>query len=270
MNKEIRQVKSALEFSGVSFSYNSRFVIKSFSLTFSPGVFSLIIGPNGSGKTTLLKLAALLLRPHKGAISIWGKDIKSIPRKELARLISYVPQETPFVYQFSVEELVLMGRYAHLGLFEQEKRKDFMLADQAMELLDVAHLRDRRFHELSGGERQRAVIAMAICQETGVILLDEPTSSLDPFHQVEIMGILKRLSREKGITVISTSHDLDLASMFAEEIVLLKDGDLIKKGKPEDTLNADMLEKVYGCPFYVDRHPLIGSPRINFISEEPC
>ena len=161
-----------------------------------------------------------------------------------------------------------MGRYPHLGLLSVEGREDLRLAEQAMELTEVSHLASRRLGQLSGGERQRVIIARAICQKSKILLLDEPTASLDPAHQLRIMDLMERLRQQEQLTIVMVSHDLNLASTYADRLLLLKDGEVEQIGTPRQVLTQAQLSKSYGCTLLVDENPLLGTPRVSLVPEK--
>jgi len=227
--------------------------------------FLAIIGPNGAGKTTLLRALCGLTTLAQGKIRILEKKLTVYSRKKLAATVALVPQQMNLEFSFTVEETVLMGRSPHLGLLDQEKKEDYAIAWQAMEFTQVDHLALRRLDQLSGGERQRVMIARAICQQPKIMLLDEPTASLDPAHQLSIMQLMQRLREEEKMTVLMVSHDLNLAAMFASRVLLLKEGRKISSGLPAEIMTPENLQQAYGCAMHVDTHPVIGSPRVNLI-----
>lgn len=239
----------------LSFAYGRKPLLQDICFQVSEGEFFIIIGPNGSGKTTLLKLLADLVKRSGGVIDFLGRDLDSYKRKELARHLAYVPQAVPTEFPFRVIELVLMGRSPYLGMLGIEGRNDLDAANQALAFTDAGHLAQHKFSHLSGGERQRVFIARAICQQPRVILLDEPTASLDLAHQVRIMDLMNRLKEEKGITIIMVSHDLNLAAMYGDRLMLLKDGAIMRLGTPFAVLQAPVLEQAYGCSLAVDQNP---------------
>jgi iron complex transport system ATP-binding protein len=217
-------MKKAVEIKSLSFSYNDNEILKNLSFSVSEGEFFVIIGPNGSGKTTLVKIIAGILKPKKGDIQILDHPLKKYVRKELAKTIALVPQMTLVDFPFTVTELVLMGRSPHLSMLGFEQEKDLEIAQNAMALTDIEHLAHRTTDQLSGGECQRVFIARAICQEPKIILLDEPTASLDLANQIKIMDLMEKLKKEIGFTVIVVSHDVNLAAMYGSHLLLLNAG----------------------------------------------
>ena len=240
-------------------------VLRNVSLTIAAGEVLGILGPNGSGKSTLLKILMRILVPQLGTVEWFGQPPDAFSQSDVARHVAFVPQETQQAFPFTISEMVLMGRYPHhdrtwgLGW---ESSHDRAVAMQAMRDLDVAHLGTRLITNVSGGERQRAVVARALTQEPEVLLLDEPTAFLDLHHQLDIARIIRRLNRERGLTVVLVSHDLNLASQYCDRLLLLREGEVVAMGTPEDVIVAASLEPVYGCSVLVDRHPQSGRPRV--------
>lgn len=249
----------------IRYAFGSRPVIRNLSFSVAEGDFFIIIGPNGSGKTTLLKIFAGLLKPQKGQTQIWDRDVTDYKPKSLARTIAMVPQQLPLDFPFTVAESVLMGRAPYHGALGIEDKRDFAIAKQAMAFTEVEHLADRRLDQLSGGEQQRVFIARAICQEPQIMLLDEPTASLDLAHQVQVMDLMEKLKTEKGVTVIMVSHDVNIAAMYADQLLLLKDGQILSLGSPGEVLTFQNLEEAYGCRLLVDESPLDESPRVTLV-----
>jgi len=177
-------------------------------------------------------------------------------RRTLAQIMAIVPQQIEVGFPFSVKETVVMGRTPHLGILGMEGENDFFIAEEAMKFTDVLHLADRKLFQLSGGELQRVIIARAICQQPEIILLDEPTTALDPAHQLKIMDLMERFRRQHNTTIVMVSHDLNLASMYGDRLLLLKEGRVVKTGDPKTVLNKSLLEESYGCQMMVDESPL--------------
>jgi len=261
-------MKVAISAKNINVYYGKNRIIKDLTFDVSCGEFFIIIGPNGSGKTTLLKTICGSISVKQGKITIFDKSIDQYSRKILARFIAVVPQETQIDSPFKVSEIVLMGRTPHLGILEFEKDRDFQFAADAMKFTNVYHLRDRKLTELSSGEKQRVMIARALCQEPSIILLDEPTSALDLSHQLNIMDLMERLKKERDMTVVMVSHDLNLAAMYADKLILIKDGQAVSIGKPKDVLTFDKLEKTYNCVLLVDEHPAGKVPRVTLVPQK--
>lgn len=216
------RARRALSLADISLAYGGNTVVDWLSLCVDPGEFFMIIGPNGAGKSSLLKIIAGIEQVRSGRVEILGRPQGSYSSKELARKIALVAQQASSDFPFTVAETVLMGRSPHLRLLEREGEKDCAIALEAMRFTGFDHLSDHRLDQLSGGERQRVMIARAICQQPGIILLDEPTTALDPAHQVRIMDLMELFRQEKGTTVIMVSHDLNLAAMYADRLLLMK------------------------------------------------
>jgi iron complex transport system ATP-binding protein len=227
------------------------------TLEAGPGVTGLE-GPNGSGKTTLLKLLAGMLRPASGRVLLDGQDLAASTRAGIARRLAVVPQHTSPAFDYSVLEIVLMGRYPHLGRFEVEGPEDLRIARGAMEATGTFALEDRRFDTLSGGEQQRVAIASALAQAPDVLLLDEPTSSLDLAYQLDIAALITRLNRDRGATIVLSTHDLNFAASVCHALVLLRDGRVAASGPIADALTPATIREVYGVDADVTRHDRAG------------
>lgn len=237
---------SLIHMSDVDFSYDKEQVIKQVNLEIESGEFVGIIGPNGSGKSTLLRLIGALIQNQQGRIQFKQKDIREINKKSLAQSIAWLPQEVTMVFPFKVEEIVMMGRHPYLSPLSFEDGNDWDITRRAMEETDVISLSHRRFNEISGGEKQRVMVAGALAQNSELLLLDEPTSSLDIKYQLEILNILRRLNKQNGKTIIIAIHDLHLASKYCDRLILLNEGRIIQDGPPVNVLRKDILENVYG------------------------
>ena len=235
-----------LRVEGVTFSYGRGAVLKGVDLSVGEGEFIGIIGPNGSGKTTLLKLMTRILTPAGGVIRLGGRPLGEMGRRDLSRKIAFVPQEETTPFSFTAMEMVLMGRSPYLRGLQMEGEHDLAAAERAMTLTDCWRFRGRDIHTLSGGERRRVYIARALAQEPDIILMDEPTTHLDIHHQVEIMERVEELNRG-GLTVVMVSHDINLAARFCATLVALREGEVIRHGRPEEVINGDLLEELYGC-----------------------
>jgi iron complex transport system ATP-binding protein len=252
-----------LSINNISFSYDFRVpTLRDLSLDIQKGEFLGVIGPNGSGKTTLLRLLDRIFVPHKGTILLGGRDISSYPRSEIAKRIAFLPQENNPQFPFTVLEMVLMGRSPHIPGMSFENSHDRTIAFDSMKLTDVQHLADHPITALSGGERQRVFIARALAQEPEVILLDEPNAHLDITHQIDVMAIMKKLNRETGLTVVSVSHDLNLAAAYSDRVAILVCGTLTAVGTPHEVLTEERIRETFHTQVFVDRHPLGNAVRI--------
>jgi iron complex transport system ATP-binding protein len=258
-------MKTALAVEALAHAFDRQAILQDLAFSVGAGQFFIIIGPNGSGKTTLLKLLAGLLPVRTGRIEVHQRSIQSYSPRQLARQIAYVPQAVSTEFPFRVDQVVLMGRAPHLGVLGFESAKDLEIAQQAMAYTDVAHLADRRLDQISGGELQRVFIARAICQQTSIILLDEPTAALDMAHQVRVMDLMERQKSDHQATVVMVSHDLNLAAMYADTLLLMHQGRMVCLGSPQEVVEFSRLEAVYGCPLLVDQSPLGDFPAVHLV-----
>jgi iron complex transport system ATP-binding protein len=249
----------------LSFRYDGVWILQDLAFSLQKGDFLGIVGPNGTGKTTLLKLLYRLVLPQKGQILIDGKDLTLMTRREISRKIAVVSQETQINFPFVALEIVLMGRSPHLKGLQFERKRDFDIATNAMELTDTLEIAHRPFNELSGGEKQRIFIARAVAQETDLILLDEPTANLDIRHQVQFYNLMTTLNTEKSITIVTVSHEINLASEFCKNILLLNEGSVFALGKPGDVITKNNIEAVYQTPVLVDQNPETKAPRVTLL-----
>ena len=246
----------------VSFSYSDTPVLQYIDLLVEGGEMVALLGPNGSGKTTLIKLLSGVLRPTVGDINLDGSVLSRMKRREVAQLVAVVPQQFSMPFAFTLREVVLLGRTPFLSLFSDEGERDHRIVQQAIERIGIAALTERFFNELSGGERQKAILAMALAQEPRILLLDEPTAHLDINHQVEILDLVNNLNREHGVTIIGAMHDLNLAALYFDRLILLKEGRIFADGTPEEVLTAETIEDVFAASVQVMQHPLTKLPHI--------
>ena len=258
-------MKPSINVKNLSHSFGETLVLKNISFRVPQRDFFIIIGPNGSGKTTLMKVISGILKPQNGELKILNRPIDQYHRKALAKTIAFVPQMTFADFPFTVTEIVLMGRSPYLGVLGLEQENDLEVANQAIAFTDLGNLAHRKLDQLSGGEQQRVFIARAICQEPDIILLDEPTASLDLAYQVRIMDLMEKLKTEKGITVVMVSHDVNLAAMYADHLMLLHKGQVVCQGLPDEVLTYKTLEETYGCTLLVDESPLGNFPRVTLV-----
>jgi iron complex transport system ATP-binding protein len=250
----------------VSFSYGNCWSLEGISFGLEKGELVGMIGPNGSGKSTLLRIMDGLIRTDTGEVLLLNRPISSYRRYEVARQIAMVPQESIFRFAFSAIEVVLMGRFAHRGLFPFEGKEDLEIARESMRLTGTLDLERRSIHELSGGEKQRVLIARALTQKAQFILLDEPTSQLDIRHKVEIFELIASLARTQGFGLVVVSHDISLAAQYCHRMLLLHEGRMFRIGSPDEVVTTDTISEVYQCPVMVDKNPITRTPRVTVLS----
>jgi iron complex transport system ATP-binding protein len=260
---------SIINLEQIGFRYNSHWVLQNISFAIKKGEFLGIIGPNGSGKTTLLKVIDGILKPEKGEVRINGISSNEMRRDSLAKIIAVVAQDSQMIFPFSVHEIVLMGRALHLNKWRFEGETDFRIAREAMEMTDTLDLMNRSMAALSGGERQRVLIARALAQQPQIMLLDEPTSFLDIKHQVDFFDLIKTLNKNRELTVVAITHDINLAALYCDRIVLLKNGHVHCLANPEEVIAEKNIKEVYETNVAVDKSPVTGRPRISLLSSHP-
>ena len=258
-----------LQVDSVSFGYGGRPVLRNVSLDVPRGSIVGLLGPNGAGKTTLVRLMAGTLAPSSGRIVLDGETVSSLSRRALAKRIAVVPQETHTTFDFSVLEIVLMGRYPHLGPLELEGADDLAIARDALMATGTAALEARAFSTLSGGEKQRVVIASALAQASDVLLLDEPTASLDLGFQFEVTALLRRLNADRGVTLVISTHDLNLAATICGEVALLKDGRIIARGPTPHVLTRENIRELYNVEADVSFHERAGHLTVVPVARTP-
>ena len=241
------------------------FAIRALSVSVDDGEIFGVIGPNASGKTTLIRLLSRVLLPARGEILIAGRPLGALAREDVARDIAVVPQDVPQGFPYTVEELVLMGRYPHAPRRLFESAADREHARQALAATGVLDLRGERLDRLSGGERQRVMLARALAQCPRLLVLDEPTAHLDLRHQVECVGLLRRLNRESGLGIVLVSHDLNMAAEICDRLLLIDRGAAVGVGAPKVVLTEATLEAVYGCRIAVGTHSATGRPTVQLI-----
>lgn len=239
-------------------STGGRVALAGVSLTIESGTIVGVLGPNGSGKTTLLHLLAGLLRPQHGRVLTDGAPLDQLPPRALAQRVAIVPQTTVTTFGFTALDLVLMGRYPHLGPLTLEGPADLAIARDALAATDTSHLEGRLFSTLSGGERQRVAIASALAQASRTMLLDEPTASLDLGHQLELVALVRRLNAERRTTFVVSTHDVNLASSLCTHVALLRDGCLLAYGATREIITAETMRTLYGVDADVQYHASAG------------
>lgn len=254
-----------LSLNQVSFSYSDTPVLRHIDLAVEKGEMVALLGPNGSGKTTLIKLMSGVLKPTEGEIHLDGSGLSRMKRREVAQRVAVVPQQFNMPFAFTLREVVLLGRTPFLKAFSGEGKSDHRVVEQVIALIGIEELKERFFNELSGGERQKAILAMALAQEPKLLLLDEPTAHLDINHQVEILDLVKSLNREQGVNVIGAMHDLNLAALYFDRLILLKEGRIFAGGTPEKVLTEENIKEVFSASVQVTQHPLTKSPHITIM-----
>jgi iron complex transport system ATP-binding protein len=251
----------AIEIRDLSFAYQDRTVLCGVQLLVEHGQMLGILGPNGSGKTTLMKILSAVLRGN-GEVSLNGKRIETYRRRELSKLVAVVPQEARLTFPYTVAEIIMMGRASYHSPFALEGKKDLEVARLSMELTDCLELSNRYLHELSGGEKQRVMIARALAQEPEILLLDEPSAFLDLKHQLQVFELLRRLNRERDLTIVATLHDVNFAALFFPRLAMLRDGMIYRDGAPREVLTEKTIEEVYGIKVRVELDPSGEKPQV--------
>ena len=246
-------MKTVVEAKNIDVRYNGEKILKQVSLRIVERDFVSILGPNGSGKTTLIRALLGLVSVQGGEASMFGRPVSSFNRRELARRVSFLPQNPPVSLPFLVKDIVMMGRFPYLGRFEMERSGDLDASYRAMRIMGIEHLARRHLMELSGGEVKRVFIAQAIAQESDILFFDEPTASLDISYQVEIFKMLKKFNEEMNKTVVLVTHDINHAARYAKRIVLLKDGEIVCTGGAEDVIRTEELSRVFNLSIDIER-----------------
>ena len=251
-----------VQFDEVSFGYESRIVLHDLSLIVEGGEILGAVGPNGVGKSTLIRGASGILAPRSGRVLIDKQDLETLSLRRRAQIVAVVPQAVQLPETFLAEDVVLMGRTAHLGWLGQESESDHRIAARAMRQTGTLEFADRQVGELSGGEQQRVLIARALTQEPRVLLLDEPTAHLDLKHQDEVLRLIRTLAKENDLAVILTLHDLNLVARYTDRVALLSDGGIRKIGDAREVLTPEELAAAYGIAIQVTDHPIHGTPLV--------
>ncbi|MBL1421617.1 MAG: ABC transporter ATP-binding protein [Alphaproteobacteria bacterium] len=256
------QYNSRLSAEQVTLNYGKRVIIDELSLYIPDGKITVIIGPNACGKSTLLRSMARLLKPKFGRVMLDGEEIADIPTKIVAKRLGMLPQ-TPIAPQgVLVSDLVSRGRAPHQSIFQQWSKADEAAVSEALVATEISDLADRRIEELSGGQRQRVWIAMALAQQTELLLLDEPTTYLDLPHQIEVLNLVRKLNREQARTIVLVLHDLNLACRYADHIVAMREGKIIEQGTPDEVITAQSMLKVFELNCIVIADPLSNTPLV--------
>jgi iron complex transport system ATP-binding protein len=247
----------------VSFTVGGRTVIQEVNLTVREGEIIGLIGPNGSGKSTLLKHVYRVLKPEEGMVYLYDKDIYELTARQTAQHMAVVSQETQAAFDFTVQEIVMMGRSPHKRLLESDTKQDYEIVHRALQYVGMEGFCERSFLTLSGGEKQRVLIARALAQQANLLILDEPTNHLDIHHQLQIMDLVKNL----GLTVLAALHDLNIAAMYCDRIYVLQAGQIVASGTPEEVFRPQLLQDVFHVQSDIIVHPITGKIHITFLPE---
>jgi iron complex transport system ATP-binding protein len=262
MDRDKQLDSSRLSARGVTLGYGDRAVVDALSCEVPDGQVTLIVGANACGKSTLLRGLARLLRPSSGTVLLDGHAIASLPSKQVARILGLLPQNPVTPEGVTVVDLVGRGRHPHQGAFRRWSAEDEQAVAEALELTDTLDLADRLVDELSGGQRQRVWIAMALAQQTDLLLLDEPTTYLDVAHQVEVLDLLADLNETKGTTIVMVLHDLNLAARYADYLIAMNEGQIAAAGAPGAVITEDCVRTVFGMESQVVDDPVTGTPMV--------
>ncbi|MFF8732832.1 ABC transporter ATP-binding protein [Streptomyces sp. NPDC015171] len=257
-----RSTVNRLSAENVTLAYDQRVIAEQLSVEIPDNSFTVIVGPNACGKSTLLRALSRMLRPSQGRVLLDGETIHSMPAKKVARTLGLLPQSSVAPDGITVADLVGRGRYPHQGLLRQWSAEDERVVQESMRRTGVAELAERYVDELSGGQRQRVWIAMALAQQTPLLLLDEPTTYLDIQHQIDVLDLCAELHEEQGRTLVAVLHDLNHAARYATHLIALRGGEVIAEGAPGDIVTADLVEKVFGLRCQVIDDPETGTPLV--------
>ncbi|MFC4541702.1 heme ABC transporter ATP-binding protein [Halosolutus amylolyticus] len=263
----IGDASSTVEVSNVAISFGDLPILEDVSLSATPGELVGLVGPNGAGKTTLLRTISGAIAPDRGSVAIGGDNVHDLSSRESSRRVAVVPQETTLSFSFSVRDVVEMGRHPYRSRFAPPDADDRAVVDDALERTRTAQFADRGIEEVSGGERQRVILARAIAQETPVLLLDEPTASLDVNHAIETLELVRELV-EEGRTVIAAIHDLNLAARYCDRLVMLADGSVHRSGSPPEVLSAEALRTAFDANAAVTSNPVTGTSSVTALPDE--
>ncbi|WBB60165.1 ABC transporter ATP-binding protein [Streptomyces sp. WMMC500] len=253
---------SRLAAENVTLAYDSRVVAEHLSVAVPDSSFTVVVGPNACGKSTLLRALARMLKPRTGAVLLDGHAIGTLPARKVARILGLLPQSSVAPDGITVGDLVARGRYPHQGLLRQWSREDEKVVQESMAATGVGELADRYVDELSGGQRQRVWIAMALAQQTPLLLLDEPTTYLDIQHQIEVLDLCAELHETQGRTLVAVLHDLNHAARYATHLIAMRDGRIVAEGHPNDIVDAELVERVFGLKCQVIADPETGTPLV--------
>ncbi|MFJ4865929.1 ABC transporter ATP-binding protein [Streptomyces sp. NPDC088748] len=246
----------------VTLGYDQRVIAENLSVEIPDNSFTVIVGPNACGKSTLLRALSRMLKPAAGRVLLDGQAIGSMPAKKVAKTLGLLPQSSIAPDGITVADLVSRGRYPHQGLLRQWSAEDERVVNESMASTGVAELADRAVDELSGGQRQRVWIAMALAQQTPLLLLDEPTTYLDIQHQIDVLDLCAELHENQGRTLVAVLHDLNHAARYATHLIAMRGGEVVAEGPPQEVVTAELVEKVFGLRCQVIDDPETGTPLV--------
>jgi iron complex transport system ATP-binding protein len=254
--------REAIQLEGVWFAYGKNSVLRDLTLSVGEGEVVGLLGPNGCGKSTTLRLLTGALDPQRGSVEVWDRARRSYGRRELAQQVALVPQELQVTFDFLAQDLVMMGRAPYVHWLRGEREDDRAMTRRAMTDVGIRDLAQRPYRELSGGEKQRVVLAMALAQDAKILLLDEPTHNLDIRHQSGLFDLVRRINQDRGVTVLAVVHDINLASLYCDRVVLLRDGRVMEEGPPQEVITVENLRRCYDAEVHVFPHPQTGRPQV--------
>lgn len=252
----------SLSAESVTLSYDKKVVAEELSLSIPKGKFSIIVGPNGCGKSTLLRALSRLLTPVAGTVLLDGEDIQQQSTKEVAKKLGLLPQSSIAPDGIKTIDLIARGRFPHQKWFQPWNEKDQHAVEQAMAATDTGDFAHMQVDQLSGGQRQRVWVAMALAQQTPLLLLDEPTTYLDIAHQIELLDLFQTLNQQQGHTLVAVLHDLNHAFRYADHLIVMKHGEIIETGQPKNIVTAELVERVFGLPCMIIDDPVSGTPMV--------
>ena len=252
-----------LELKNIGFSINEKRILHNITCAVSEGKFIGIIGPNGSGKSTMLKIIYRHLKQTEGIVTLHEKEIWQTTPKKLAQQMAVVSQETPLLFDFTVKDLVLMGRMPYKNWLSSDKKEDFQIVEESMALADVSHLANRTLQQLSGGEKKRVMLARALAQKANILVLDEPTNHLDIEHQLQMLDLVKDLP----ITIVAALHDLNLAAAYCDELLVMNNGTLYTSGTPQQVLTEETLQHVFRVHAGISTNPFTNKLHLFFYTK---
>ncbi|MGO2354151.1 MAG: ABC transporter ATP-binding protein [Marinomonas foliarum] len=254
--------KLSLSTHSVALGYDQTIITDNLSIDIPEGKFSIIVGPNGCGKSTLLRALSRLLPPKSGQVRLNSQDIHDLPTREVAKILGLLPQSAIAPDGIKVVDLVARGRFPHQKWFQPWREQDQIAVESAMKATGIMEFAQHHVDQLSGGQKQRVWVAMALAQETPLLLLDEPTTYLDIAHQIELMDLFQDLNRQQGHTMVAVLHDLNHACRYADNLIAMKEGKIITSGAPKDVVTEALIEDVFGLPCIIMEDPVSGTPLI--------